>query len=189
MEEEMERWREMMRFANEHPDLPEQPPLSSFQTQSCLGSSPLHFAALSDNLEMASLLLDHNVDPNASNYYGETPLHWACHKGHTQMILPLLASGADINQADHDGETPLHWCVREENWKAIQLLLLLGASSKLENSDSMTPLQLARDQQAWRCILLLHLRECRAINSMLVGHKRSSSQPASPSPLPTQTPP
>ncbi|EAX73956.1 ankyrin repeat protein, putative [Trichomonas vaginalis G3] len=41
------------------------------------GETPLHLAALQDNIEIVELLLSHGADVNEKNSKGETPLHIA----------------------------------------------------------------------------------------------------------------
>ena len=177
MKDEMRTWNSLMRFASERPQRLPKHPLPPLLLQSCLGSLPLHFAVLNNNLEMALLLLDHKVDPNAFNHFGETPLHWASFKGYTAMIQLLLAAKANIEQADYDSETPLHWSVHGDRWKATQLLLQLGASITSENKDSLTPVQLARQQESWRCWYELPSSEGRERSSPFIHHLRSFSSP------------
>jgi ankyrin repeat protein len=42
-----------------------------------LGLTPLHFAALTGNIMMTKVLLEHGADPNAPSDHGESPLHLA----------------------------------------------------------------------------------------------------------------
>ena len=122
MDESLHVWLSLYRFAEEGPDERNRLPLPSFGIRSSLGSSPLHFTVLGDNIEMARLLLDHNMNPNESNCYGETPLHWAYHMGSLEMIQTLLDGGALTNLSDNDGETPLQWTEESEHTEAASFL-------------------------------------------------------------------
>ena len=73
------------------------------------GGSPLHIAVLSNQEEVAELLLQRGADINvrADDAYGGTPLHWAAFFGNYDMVELLVEAGADVNAADVFGSTPL----------------------------------------------------------------------------------
>ena len=100
-----------------------------------LGSTPLHFACLRDDPEIASILIQHGADVNARNIYNETPLHWACKHGNVSIVNLLLASGVNANKKDTDGDTPLKWAKQENN---IEIVNLLKQFQKTENKYVLT---------------------------------------------------
>jgi len=73
------------------------------------GGSPLHIAVLSNQEEVAELLLQKGADINvkADDAYGGTPLHWATFFGNYDMVELLVEAGADVNATDASGSTPL----------------------------------------------------------------------------------
>lgn len=85
------------------------------------GSTPLHFVAVSGNLEMAWFLISNGAD-FVRNKAKETPLHWACQYGHVDLVDLFLNCGADINAVDEYDSTPLHWAA-ENNHDAIISLI------------------------------------------------------------------
>ena len=73
------------------------------------GGSPLHIAVLSNQEEVAELLLQRGADINikADDAYGGTPLHWVAFFGNYDMVELLVEAGADVNATEPSGSTPL----------------------------------------------------------------------------------
>ena len=73
------------------------------------GGTPLHIAALSEQEEIAALLLESGADINAraDDYFGATPLTWAAYYGKKEMVILLVEQGADVNAPDNFGYTAL----------------------------------------------------------------------------------
>ena len=69
-------------------------------------STPLHWAAETDQAEAAELLLNHGADKTARTDGGWTPLHSATAKGSTNVIALLLKRRAPVNAISQSG-TPL----------------------------------------------------------------------------------
>ena len=67
------------------------------------GSGPLHFAAVSGNIESIVLLKSLGCRIRTANNKGFTPLHFAVSRGNVDVTLYLLSCGADIYQETHDG--------------------------------------------------------------------------------------
>ena len=72
----------------------------------------LTWAAERGDIDMARLLLEHDVSPDVPNRNGWTSLHFAVSTGNVEMVRFLLDGGADPNIADNENRTPLD-CV----WK------------------------------------------------------------------------
>ncbi|KAJ8710335.1 hypothetical protein PYW07_009701 [Mythimna separata] len=62
------------------------------------GSTPLHIAAIHNNVEIAKIIMFNNEDTvHIVNNMGWTPLHTASHYGSREMITLLLKEGADLS--------------------------------------------------------------------------------------------
>lgn len=86
--------------------LDENPELANMREQKSL--TPLHIAAQSGDLELASLLLDRGAHIEAeSRTTGSTPLKYAVFFARIDMVRLLLQRGADIDNKGGTSRTPL----------------------------------------------------------------------------------
>ena len=86
--------------------------------------TPLHLAAMQDNIPLAELLLAYGADINAIDpLTGRTPLHLAAHHGSRQITSYLLMRGADRQAIDNSGLTPLQVAERAQKRAVVDLLL------------------------------------------------------------------
>jgi uncharacterized protein len=92
------------------------------------GSTPLHWAARLDNLQIADLLIAAGADVKAATRYNITPLSLACTNGDAAMIEHLLKAGADPNGASEEGQTALMTAALTGKTGALKVLLTHGAS-------------------------------------------------------------
>ena len=72
-----------------------------------LGITPLNWASLLGNVEIARMLIKKGADINGPNRDGVRPLHSAAFLGRTSIVELLLSKGADANAKNDKGETPL----------------------------------------------------------------------------------
>jgi ankyrin repeat protein len=113
------------------------------------GNTPLHLAALNNQLEVARLLIANGADVNALSKksvrnVGMTPLHAALLSFHHKEMVDLLISrGADVNAGDTLKQTPLHYAVRNDLKADVELLLANGAEVNSRDIHSATPLHWA----------------------------------------------
>ncbi|KAI9450530.1 hypothetical protein F5148DRAFT_1242776 [Russula earlei] len=69
------------------------------------GQTLLHFAAFLKYPDLASFLIDHNVDKDARDHNGHTALHLASLVGAQSCAAVLLDSGADVEIVNVEGKT------------------------------------------------------------------------------------
>jgi ankyrin repeat protein len=140
--------------------LKEKPELA--ETRDGIGRTPLHYAAGSQQLEAAKLLVNARAPlslhgmasvpttkplaarpQQAPLPVGTTLLHIAAQRGDADLTRLLLTAGADVTQQDADGNTALHASAR--GWQTNCLMVLLNAHSPLEatNHRGETPLAAA----------------------------------------------
>ncbi|MBN1407021.1 MAG: ankyrin repeat domain-containing protein [Calditrichaceae bacterium] len=107
--------------------------------------TPLHQAALSGNLKIAKLLIDHGADVTASGTEG-TIIHYIIkntNQPDEQIIQLLVESGTKLNQNFSFGNAELHLAVFNVLTEIIPILVKLGADVNAVNEYGHTPLYYA----------------------------------------------
>jgi len=102
--------------------------------------SPLYVAAMADNIQLVSELLDKGANPNIPNNDGMTPLYIAAMEGHTQTVVELLNKKADPNISNNNGRIPLLESAWGGHTQIASELLKHGADPDVQDSDGKTPL-------------------------------------------------
>jgi ankyrin repeat protein len=98
------------------------------------GTTALHWAAWTDDVEMVRLVLRAGAPVNAANRYGVTPLMMAATNGNAEILEALIAAGADAKAAMPEGETALMTAARSGNAEALRVLLAHGANVNAQES-------------------------------------------------------
>eukprot|EP00931_Biecheleriopsis_adriatica_P110091 TRINITY_DN84376_c0_g1_i1.p1 TRINITY_DN84376_c0_g1~~TRINITY_DN84376_c0_g1_i1.p1 ORF type:complete len:460 (-),score=132.18 TRINITY_DN84376_c0_g1_i1:106-1422(-) len=91
-------------------------------------NTPLHLAAMVDDVETMPLLKKAGADLAAANMNGRTALHFAIKCDNPRAIDWLLSQGVPVKEADKFDETPLHYAVKMGSKKAAHLLIERGAT-------------------------------------------------------------
>ncbi len=109
------------------------------------GLTPLHLAAMHNDINLIHALIKQGMDPNIVNQKkGETPLMRAAILGSNQAIKALLKSGANIHLKDINGNTALMWAVSSDDLpKTVKLLSKNNSQIDEKNIEGLTPLMRA----------------------------------------------
>src|SRR5262245_50489197 len=90
--------------------------------------TPLHWACMIGDRELAVQFLDNGADVNARARLGMTPLHVAANKGYLELVRLLLDRGAVVNPCTTGrAETPLYYALVNYHATVAQLLIENGA--------------------------------------------------------------
>ncbi|KAJ9110465.1 hypothetical protein QFC19_001591 [Naganishia cerealis] len=110
------------------------------------GRTPLHWAAMTDNLAVLQTILSHHPEIDAHDDGGWTPLMIAVSAGQAQAAHELVDAGADVNATNEKGQTPLQvlFYAASKNHLAIgRYLIEKGADINAKDRASQTPLHRA----------------------------------------------
>jgi len=97
------------------------------------GQTPLHWAALSENLDLVRYLLDKGAAVDAKNGRGVTPLVFAMAQRRSRAVGLLIERGADVNVRNPFGMTPLIIAVEQGASELVKTLLAAGADVNSES--------------------------------------------------------
>ncbi|MEO8729093.1 MAG: glycosyltransferase, partial [Rhodoferax sp.] len=103
-------------------------------------------AAFEGNLELASLLIEAGVEPNARDRFGNCPLVEASWRGYVDVVAYLCDHRADVDSLTSAGLSALSAAVSNQQPEVVHLLLNRGANPNVTGPDGSTPLIDA----AWR---------------------------------------
>jgi len=123
-------------------------------TNKCTGHefnrSPLFWAVLRCNYNVADLLLQKGAKINFKNAHGKTALHMAVQKYDIKMVELLLKNKANINSVDDKGNTPIMLAtynysietnhkVKNNIKEVIKLLIKNKANLNIKNNQNKKP--------------------------------------------------
>lgn len=92
--------------------------------------TPLMLAAISGELEIVRLLVEHGAEVNRS---GWSALHYAATGGHVPVLRYLIEQNAYIDAESPNKTTPLMMAARHQHIPAVHLLVDLGADPSAVN--------------------------------------------------------
>lgn len=121
-----------------------------------IGESPLHLAAMQDNLSAAQSLITAGADVTALSMQGWTPLHLASMNGSLTVVACLLRSGVDVDLENRRSQTALTCAILKNHPKVVDYLLEHGADLNRTDRSGNTYLHIAlieeRDEIATQLI-------------------------------------
>ncbi len=108
--------------------------------------SPLHIAAMEDDVPTVEALLSSGESPDVQDEQGLTPLHFAAQQYSVSAAAALLHAGATVDVENAFGNTALFVAVFNSNGRGelIGLLRSHGADPLHSNASGQTPVGLAR---------------------------------------------
>ena len=120
-------------------------------------STPLHWTALYDRVDMVAPLVEAGAMLDASSINGPTALHWAVRRKRPLLAAALLDAGASVESRTDKGYTPLHWAAMDDATELATLLLSYKAKVNSTNDDGVTPLHWAVRNSAYGVMEVLIL--------------------------------
>ena len=104
----------------------------------------LHWAALNNRAELASLLIDRGVAVDSvGGETGGSSLHWAAHSGSLAAMSVLVSRQARLDLPDSDGCLPIHVAAALGHNTCIVYLIAKGQQVDTVDCQGRTPLMLA----------------------------------------------
>jgi hypothetical protein len=115
------------------------------------GQTPLHLAAMTDNVDMVRMLVNGGADIDVADPGTNIrPLHNAATNGCTNVCEFLLKHGADMDARTVKGDTALILAAANNHIDVVSLLLSFHANHDIKNNAGVTAEQIAtaRDDTA-----------------------------------------
>ena len=126
-------------------------------TDPCIGRTPLHWACIADNPEVASYLLQNGADINHSDKTGVTPIIRATCCRSKRVSKLLVEQGCDVNQSDSFGSSALHYSTLYGEKELTTVFIRAGCRvNSVSTVGRETPLlNLVHNNDSYNCKLLL----------------------------------
>jgi ankyrin repeat protein len=97
------------------------------QTDENGGTTGMHIAAASGNLQIIAILYKAGADINQKDNVGSTPLAYAAEHDRLDAVNLLLDMKANVDQANKNGMTPLMFAAKAGDIEMVRALLAHGA--------------------------------------------------------------
>jgi len=105
--------------------------VSPNQTEEIGGTTGLHVAASSGNLQIMAILFKAGADINQRDKLGNTPLQDAADHGHADAVKLLLDLKANVDAENKNGMTALMFAAKTGDVELVHLMLEDGANPNL----------------------------------------------------------
>lgn len=112
-----------------------------------IGTTPLHCAAESGQVDAARILIDNGYDVNVAMANLYTPLYLAAQEGKVDMVKFLIQKGAHVNALSAADGMPLHAAAKGCHVEVAKLLIEKGADINVKDKSNYIPLQYAIEKQ------------------------------------------
>ena len=96
-------------------------------------ATPLHAAAVANQVKMVSLMIQKGINPNVRGGYDEaTPLHLAAWENHLDIARTLVENGAEVNISSGEihNNSPAGWAIVAGSADVFEFLMDSGAEVK-----------------------------------------------------------
>ena len=110
------------------------------------GYTPLHWALIRQNWDLAKFLISMGADVNTRGADGGSPMHCAANHENTEIIELLIKEGAQKDLKNLWGNTPLCLASQRGCAKTVQILISNGADISAKSNEGWTPMH-----YAYRC--------------------------------------
>jgi ankyrin repeat protein len=98
------------------------------QTDENGGTTGMHIAAASGNLQIIAILFKAGANINQRDNLGSTPLHYAAEHDHIDAVQLLLDMKANVDAENKNGMTALMFAAKTGDPETIRALLAHGAN-------------------------------------------------------------
>lgn len=115
---------------------------NGFNIKNNRGITPLMFAALTGEHQIAKWLIELGADVNIKGVMGETVLMTALREMDVEMVKLLIRNGADVEVQNFEGETPLLLATKSFNTSLIRLLVQEGADINKKTKEGVSALDI-----------------------------------------------
>ena len=113
---------------------------------SARGQKPLHFAAMSGQMQICEKILGNVANKYPKDNRGKTPLHYASENGYIDLCLLLINYNSDINAKNIFGRTPLHNAASKGHLEMCTFFINNGADPNITDEHKQTPLHYAAQE-------------------------------------------
>ncbi|XP_071842194.1 uncharacterized protein [Apostichopus japonicus] len=109
--------------------------------------TPLHLAAITNNIEVIRIMLESGANPNEADRNGQTTIHHACYNRNSpcmSVIFKYSTFKIDLEKKNFNGHSALHVAVDKRDKVLVRMLLENGANvNAMDSRNGWTPLFIA----------------------------------------------
>ncbi len=103
------------------------------QTDENGGTTGMHIAASTGNLQIMAILYKAGADINQKDVVGGTPLDYAAEHDHLEAVKLLVEMKARVNDQNKNGMTALMFAAKTGDIELVRLVLGAGANANLSD--------------------------------------------------------